>query len=65
MALIAGDALDGTDLAGALQTATEAEFGEFKSKESKENTAKFNNMLATTIIEYIKQHAEVSGGQIT
>ncbi len=59
MALDPGNAIVGSGLAGALQTATEAAFGEFPTETARENTAKFNDMLATTIINYFKANAEI------
>lgn len=62
MAMEAGDALKGTGLAGALQTAIKEElFGDdgFPTAEAKRQTAKFNDALATALIDYIKTNMEV------
>ncbi len=59
MALSAGDAMAETGLAGALQVATEEAFGEFPNETARQTTATFNNMLASTIINYFKAHAEI------
>jgi hypothetical protein len=59
MALDAGNALAETGLAGALQVATAATFGEFPNEVSRGDTAKFYDMLASTIINYFKANAEI------
>lgn len=59
MALEAGSALNNTGLAGALQAASQATFGDFKDEASRQNSAAFNDMLATVIIDYFKANAEI------
>lgn len=59
MALEAGSALNNTGLAGALQTASQVTFGEFKDEASRQNAAKFNDMLAAVVIDYFKANAEI------
>ena len=60
--LIIGDALEETGLAGALQVATRDTMfknNKFPSSDSERTLAKYHDMLAKVLIEYITANADV------
>lgn len=60
MALSVGEALLGTGLAGAIHDAGEAEFGPFFNKDTRLNSARYSEVLAKAIIEYLVANTEVN-----